>query len=156
VVHRYKLAGLDEEAEYIAALEAYRFKYYPGVRAAAAASALACYDYQASECDDHQTTAAAFFVKQLDDLLGSPDTENEPWGYEDEQAVLAAIDSEDKASPASLKTALENLLRELDQLDCSCTVRERCSGHRTDCNMPSVREAQQKSRALISIDGGAQ
>lgn len=31
-------------------------------------------------------------------------------------------------------------LEALDQMQCSCTVRERDSGHRTDCDMPQLKE----------------
>jgi hypothetical protein len=41
------------------------------------------------------------------------------------------------------------LLRELENLECGCTLRERDSGHRTDCNMGAVREAAEKLKALL-------
>ena len=56
--------GSKEEGDYLSALSAYSFRRYSNIRASAAASALACYDYQACECPDYRETAAAFFVSQ--------------------------------------------------------------------------------------------
>jgi hypothetical protein len=92
VVYRYNLAGSEEERDYLAALNAYQFRRYSNIRTSAAASALACYDYQACECPDYRQTAAAFFVSQLQQAVGerSDDYAKEPWGFDSEAQALAA------------------------------------------------------------------
>jgi hypothetical protein len=92
VVYRYNLAGSKEEGDYLSALSAYSFRRYSNIRASAAASALACYDYQACECPDYRETAAAFFVSQLQQALGERPKgyDSEPWGFDSEAQVQAA------------------------------------------------------------------
>jgi hypothetical protein len=95
VIYRYRLDGTEEETGYLQTLAEYHFRFYPGVRAAAAQKALDCFDYQACECPDYQTTAAAFVVKQLEAALGARDEaayEREPWGFDTSEAVIAAQD----------------------------------------------------------------
>jgi hypothetical protein len=91
VVYRYNLTK-REERTYRLALNAYRLRRYSSIRVSAAASALACYDYQACECPDYRETAAAFFVSRLQQTVGErPDGyESEPWGFDSEAQVLAA------------------------------------------------------------------
>src|ERR1700678_1161010 len=92
VVYRYNLAGSEEERDYLSALTAYRFRRYSNVRASAAASALACYDYQACECPDYRETVAAFFVSRLEQAVGEKPSgyDSEPWGFDSEAQALAA------------------------------------------------------------------
>jgi hypothetical protein len=92
VVYRYNLTGSKEEGDYLSALSAYRFRRYSNIRASAAASALACYDYQACECPDCRETAAAFFVGQLQQAVGERpgDYAKESWGFDSEAQVQAA------------------------------------------------------------------
>jgi hypothetical protein len=92
VVYRYNLAGSEEERDYLSALNAYSFRRYSNIRASAAASALACYDYQACECHDYRESAAALFVSQLQQAVGErpDDYTKEPWGFDSETQVEAA------------------------------------------------------------------
>jgi hypothetical protein len=92
VVYRYNLPGTEEEQNYRLALASYSFRYYPGIRAAAAAKALACFDYQSCECADYRDTAAAFFVRQLTEIIGhEPEGYGrEPWGFDTEAQVTDA------------------------------------------------------------------
>jgi len=92
VVYRYNLSGTPEQGEYVRALSTYRFKRHAGIRAAAAASALTCYDYQSCECPDYEATPAALFVRQLRDAVGDRPRgyDAEPWGYDTEAEVEGA------------------------------------------------------------------
>ena len=91
VIYRYSLDGSDEATAYLQDLAGYRFRFYPGVRASAVAQALTCFDYQACEHPTYEHSAAAFFVSQLRTAIGNPgDTDAEPWGFDSEDAVLAA------------------------------------------------------------------
>jgi hypothetical protein len=92
VVHRYDLSGTSEHDDYLRALSAYGFKRYAGIRAAAAASALTCFDYQSCECPDYEDTPAALFVRQLRDAVGDRPHgyDAEPWGYDTEAQVETA------------------------------------------------------------------
>jgi hypothetical protein len=93
VIYRYRLDGTQEEAGYLQALAEYHFRFYSGIRTAAAQKALDCYDYQSCECPDYRTTAAAFIVEQLEAALGARDEatyEREPWGFDTAEAAMAA------------------------------------------------------------------
>ena len=70
VVHRYRLCGTDEAFEYLRDLVRYEFTFYPGIRPSAVAQALECYDCQSCEHAAYETSAAAFFVRQLSAALG--------------------------------------------------------------------------------------
>jgi hypothetical protein len=92
VVHRYGITGATEEAGYRQELAEYRFRFYPGIRPSAVAQALACYDYQACECDDDRETPAAFLVAQLENAVGEPSgSDAEPWGFDSEETVIEAM-----------------------------------------------------------------
>jgi hypothetical protein len=92
VVYRYNLAGSEEERGYLSALNGYSFRRYSGLRASAVVSAVACFDYQACECPDYRETAAAFFVRQLQQAVGGHPAgyDNEPRGFDSEAQVEAA------------------------------------------------------------------
>lgn len=92
VVHRYNLSGTPEQHDLVRALSTYQFKMHTGIRAAAAASALTCYDYQSCECPDYEETLAALFVRRLRAAVGDRPRgyDAEPWGYDTEAEVEAA------------------------------------------------------------------
>jgi hypothetical protein len=64
VIYRYRLPGTEEAAEYESAVEAYRFTWRP-VSAGRAAKRLACFEYQACECEDWQESLAYDFGSQM-------------------------------------------------------------------------------------------
>ena len=64
VVDRYRLSGTVETAEYEAAVEAYRFARRP-VSPGRAAKRLACFEYQACECEDWEESLAYDFGSRM-------------------------------------------------------------------------------------------
>ncbi|WP_225767746.1 hypothetical protein [Inquilinus sp. Marseille-Q2685] len=64
VIHRYRLSGTEEAAEYKAAIEAYRFTWR-AVPPGRAAKRFACFEYQACECDDWKESLAYDFGSQI-------------------------------------------------------------------------------------------
>lgn len=64
VIHRYRLCDTEEATEYEAAVEAYRFTWRP-VSPGRAAKRLACFEYQACECDDWKESLAYDFGSQM-------------------------------------------------------------------------------------------
>ncbi|MGK9171552.1 hypothetical protein KXR53_35045 [Inquilinus limosus] len=64
VIHRYRLSGTEEAAEYEAEVEAYRFTWRP-VPPGRAAKRLACFEYQACECEDWMESLAYDFGSQM-------------------------------------------------------------------------------------------
>lgn len=64
VIHRYRLSGTEEAAEYEAAVEAYGFNWRP-VPPGRAAKRLACFEYQACECEDWEESLAHDFGSQM-------------------------------------------------------------------------------------------
>lgn len=64
VIYRYRLSGTAEAAEYQSAVEAYRFIWRP-VPPGRAAKRLACFEYQACECDDWEESLAYDFGSQI-------------------------------------------------------------------------------------------
>lgn len=60
------------------------------------------------------------------------------------------------AAPDLLESA-RALLEELGQFTCQCSTSELLSGHRTDCRMPWVRDAEEKLAAAVTkAEGGAE
>jgi len=80
VVHRYRLSGTEEAAEYEAAVEAYRFTWRP-VSPGRAAKRLACFEYQACECEDWEDSLAYDFGCQMARVLITklPGYAEAPW-----------------------------------------------------------------------------
>jgi len=64
VVHRYRLSGTVEAAEYEAAVEAYCFTWRP-VLPGRAAKRLTCFEHQACECEDWEESLAYDFGSQM-------------------------------------------------------------------------------------------
>ncbi|MDR6289012.1 MULTISPECIES: hypothetical protein [Inquilinus] len=64
VIHRYRLSGTEEAAEYEAAVGANRFTWRP-VPPGRAAKRLACFEYQACECEDWEESLAYDFGSQM-------------------------------------------------------------------------------------------
>lgn len=96
VAFRYRLwfENQNEALTYQADVAAYRFHFYPMIRAGAAAKALVCFEYQSCECDDYEASPAARFVGQMSRRLLKklPGYEADPWGIDDaEQAARLTI-----------------------------------------------------------------
>ncbi len=64
VVHRYRLSGTAEAAEYESAVEAYCFTWRP-VSPGRAAKRLTCFEYQACECEDWEESLAYDFGSRM-------------------------------------------------------------------------------------------
>ncbi|MGF6227973.1 hypothetical protein QFZ27_001928 [Inquilinus ginsengisoli] len=80
VIHRYRLSGTEEAAEYESAVEAYRFAWRT-VPLGRAAKRLACFEYQACECDDWEESLAYDFGSQMTRALIAkfPGYAEAPW-----------------------------------------------------------------------------
>ena len=60
-----------------------------------------------------------------------------------------------EAAAPELLAALQTVVRDVDDFQCGCTVRERDSGHKTDCSMPAILDALQGARAAIAKATGS-
>jgi hypothetical protein len=64
--------------------------------------------------------------------------------------MSAPITNIKRDSVRDLLGAVKNLSSELKHLDCSCSFKERESGHLIDCNVPQIRAALSDLKVIVN------